>query len=331
MLETHTEKDNPDVDSSCIRHLGCLFSYLDNSVVERWNMHTAHAGATLTGIRHHHVEINGTTLHYVSAGTSGSPVLLVHGFPETWWAFHKLIPLLAAKHRVFAADLRGFGDSANGQGDYDSKTSSEDLHQLIAHLDVGPVHLTGQDISGATVFRLAATHPENVLSLTAIEMGLPGFGMEGLADVTHGGAWYIGFLAAPGVPEMLLAGRERDFLTKVAYPAMCAVPDAVTVTDLDEFVRTYSRPDGWRGAIGLYQSMLKEGLEIKALAQSHKVNAPVLTIGAGGGPFTANTMAAVTTSVHSVLLDGVGHYAAMEAPEPVAQAMEAFIESVDQQ
>jgi pimeloyl-ACP methyl ester carboxylesterase len=294
-------------------------------------MQTEHSCAALTGIRHHQAEVNGTMLHYVSAGTSGSPILLVHGFPETWWAFHKLIPLLATKHRVFAVDLRGFGDSANGQGDYDSKTSTEDLHQLIAHLDVGPIHLTGQDISGATVFRLAATHPEEVLSLTAIEMGLAGFGLEGFADVTHGGAWYIGFLAAPGVPEMLLAGREREFLTKVAYPAMCAVPNAVTVTDVEEFVRTYSRPNGWRGAVGLYQSMLQEGPEIQALAQSHKVNAPVLTIGAGGGTFTANTMAAAATTVHSVLLDGVGHYAAMEAPELIAQAIAEFIEGIDQQ
>ncbi len=294
-------------------------------------MHTPHSGATLTGIQHHQAEVNGTMLHYVSAGTSGSPILLVHGFPETWWAFHKLIPLLATKHRVFAVDLRGFGDSANGQGDYDSKTSAQDLHQLIAHLDVGPIHLTGQDISGATVFRLAATHPEDVLSLTAIEMGLAGFGLEGFADVTHGGAWYIGFLAAPGVPEMLLAGREREFLTKVAYPAMCAVPNAVTVTDVEEFVRTYSRPNGWRGAVGLYQSMLQVGPEIQALAQSHKVNAPVLTIGAGGGTFTANTMAAVATTVRSVLLDGVGHYAAMEAPKLIAQAIAEFIEGIDQQ
>ena len=234
------------------------------------------------------------------------------------------------EHRVFSVDLRGFGDSADGQGSYDSKTSAEDLHQLIAHLNVGPVHLTGQDISGAAVFRLAATHPEDVCSLTAIEMGLPGFGLEGFADVTHGGSWYIGFLAAPGVPEMLLAGREREFLTKVAYPGMCAVPDAVTEADMDEFVRTYSRPNGWRGASGLYQSMLQEGPEIQALAQSHKVSAPVLTIGAGGGTFTANTMAAAATAVHSVLLDGVGHYATMEAPESVAKAMMEFLKRIDQ-
>lgn len=205
MLSISLAKDNLAVYSPSGRQLGCR---------QGENIYTAHVGATLTDIQHHQAELNGTMLHYVSAGTSGSPILLVHGFPETWWAFHKLIPLLATKRRVFAVDLRGFGDSANGQGGYDSKTSAEDLHQLIAHLKVGPVHLTGQDISGATVFRLAATHLNDVLSLTTIEIGLPGFGLEGFADVTHGGAWYIGFLAAPGVPEMLLAGREREFLTR---------------------------------------------------------------------------------------------------------------------
>jgi pimeloyl-ACP methyl ester carboxylesterase len=165
-------------------------------------MYATPAGLTLPGITHHRVEINATTLHYVAGGTSGTPILLVHGFPETWWAFRKLIPLLAEHHRVFAVDLRGFGDSDNAPGEYDSTTSAEDLHLLIEHLNIGPVHLTGQDISGASVFRLAANHPQSVFSLTAIEMGLPGFGLETLADITHGGTWYIGVLTAPGIPEM---------------------------------------------------------------------------------------------------------------------------------
>src|ERR1700692_1350481 len=99
--------------------------------------------STVAGITHHSARVNGTELHYVAAGTSGSPILLVHGFPETWWTFRKLIPLLAAKHRVFAVDLRGFGDSANAPGDYDSKTVAKDLHPLIADLGVGPVNLPG--------------------------------------------------------------------------------------------------------------------------------------------------------------------------------------------
>ncbi|MEV5897761.1 alpha/beta fold hydrolase [Nonomuraea fuscirosea] len=287
-------------------------------------------GATLPGITHHRTEVNGTTLHYVAAGTSGSPMLLVHGFPETWWTFHKLIPLLAAAHRVFAVDLRGFGDSDNGPGEYDSATSAEDLHQLIAHLGVGPVHVTGQDISGATVFRLASTHPEDVLSLTAIEMGLAGFGLETLADVTRGGAWHIGALAAPGIPELLLARREREFLGQYAFPAMNATPGAITDADIDEFARAYARPDGWRGAIGLYRSMLREGFQIRALVESPGLRAPVLTVGAGGGPFTAHTLSQVaSTEITSVQLDGVGHYVAMEAPEALANAILGFVEGVD--
>src|ERR1700686_3981364 len=217
-------------------------------------MQVAPKGFTFPEITHHEVELNGTRLHYVSAGNHGSPVLLVHGFPETWWTFREVIPLLAASHRVFAVDLRGFGDSDNEPGDYDSKTSAEDLHLLIAHLDVGPVHLTGQDISGAIVFRLATTQPEDLLTFHAIEMGLPGFGLEMLADVTHGGAWHIGVLAAPGIPEMLLTGRERDFLAGYAYPAMSATEGAISEQDIDEFTRVYSCLNGFRRAAGLYPS-----------------------------------------------------------------------------
>jgi pimeloyl-ACP methyl ester carboxylesterase len=286
--------------------------------------------ASLDGVTHHYAKVNGTELHYAAAGNGGSPVLLVHGFPETWWTFHKLIPLLASNHRVFAVDLRGFGDSDNGPGLYDAKTSAEDLHLLIEELNVGPVHLTGQDISGATVFRLAAAHPEDVLSLTAIEMGLPGFGLEMLADVTHGGSWHIGVLAAPGIPEMLLAGREGEFLGRFAFPAMSATPGAITDTDIDEFVRTYSRPNGWRGAIGLYQSMLQEGDEIATLVADHKLSIPVLAIGAGGGKFTLATMSQVSSDqVRSVTLEGVGHYAALEAPDKVAHALLDFWNTVE--
>lgn len=285
--------------------------------------------ATVTGVTHHRVEVNGTRLHYVAAGTTGSPILLVHGFPETWWAFHKLIPLLAADHRVFAVDLRGHGDSRTADDDFTSSIAAEDLHALIDQLDVGPVHLSGQDFSGSAVFRLATSHPEDVLSLTAIEMGLPGLGLEQLADVTHGGTWHIGFLAAPGIPEMLLTGREREFLSGFAFPAMTAVEGAITDADIDEFTRSYSREDGFRGAIGLYRSILADGAEIREIAEKTPVHVPVLAVGGGGGEFTHATMSQAADSVESVVLDGVGHYVALEAPERLAAAMLDFLTRVD--
>jgi pimeloyl-ACP methyl ester carboxylesterase len=188
----------------------------------------------------------------------------------------------------------------------------------------------GQDISGATIFRLACLHPTDVRSFTAIEMGLPGFGLEALADVTHGGAWHIGVLAAPGVPEMLLAGRERELLQKHIFPTLCARPDAVSEADIAEFCRSYARADGWRGASGLYRSMLREGAEIRALAKAPGITVPVLAVGAGGGRFTVDTMSRATmTHVTSIMLEGVGHYAAMEAPESLGKAMLDFVGKID--
>lgn len=285
-------------------------------------------GATLPAVEHHRVGLNGTELHYVSAGTAGSPVVLVHGFPETWWVFHKLIPLLSAHHRVFAPDLRGFGDSATATDEHDSATAARDLSELITALGVGPVHLTGQDISGPTTFRVAAAHPGLVRSYTAIETGLPGFGLETLADVTSGGAWHIGVLAAPGIPEMLLAGRERAFLAEYALPSLSATPDAFTDQDIDELTRSYARSDAFKGAAGLYRSMLREGEEIRELA-SPPLDLPVLAVGGGSGDFTPATLRRVAEDVRSASLDGIGHYAAMEAPERLANTLLAFYREID--
>jgi len=293
-------------------------------------MDTHNTPATIAEVEHHTASVNGTTLHYVSAGATGSPILLVHGFPESWWTFHKLIPLLAKTHRVVAVDLRGFGDSDNKPGTYDSATTAEDLHQLIQTLGLGAVHLAGQDIAGGTLFRLAARHPDDVASFTGIEMGLAGFGLEGLADITHGGSWHIGVLAAPGIAQMLFRGRERDILGGWAFPSMTAVPSAISESDIDEFVRVYSRADGWRGPIGLYQSMLSEGDDLKALAATNPLTIPTLAVGGFGGTMTANTLNQVTQGeVASIQLDGIGHYVAMEAPDALAQAILSFITQVD--
>ncbi|QFZ18447.1 alpha/beta fold hydrolase [Saccharothrix syringae] len=286
--------------------------------------------ATLPEVDHHRLGLNGTELHYVTAGTAGSPVLLVHGFPETWWVFHKLIPLLSEHHRVFAVDLRGFGDSATAAPEHDSATAAEDLGELIARLDVGPVHLVGQDISGPTTFRVAADHPELVRSYTGIETALPGFGAETLADVARGGAWHIGVLAAPGIPEMLLTGRERAFLADYAIPSLAASPEAFTDTDIDELVRSYARPDAFAGAAGLYRSLLAEGDELRELAV-RKLGMPVLAVAGSSGDFTPATLRQVATTVTAVRIEGIGHYVAMEAPDRLAAALRSFYADIDRE
>jgi pimeloyl-ACP methyl ester carboxylesterase len=285
--------------------------------------------ATIPEAAHHTVPIHGNDLHFVTAGLHGTPVLLVHGFPESWWAFHKIIPMLSTDHRVVAVDLPGFGDSGTGSDVHDSRVFADALGGLIDHLGMGPVHLLGQDIGGIPTYRLAATSPHLVRSYTGIEMALPGYGLEQFADVANGGMWHVGFMATPGIPDLLLKGREREFLTGFAYPAMNGTEGAIGETDVDEFVRVLSRDRGLRGANGFYGSMLHEGAEIRSLAADRKLTMPVLAVDGGSGGITSGTLMQVASDVTTVTMGGVGHLVAMEAPRRLADEMLAFYRTTD--
>lgn len=262
-------------------------------------------------------------VHAADAGR-GSTVLLVHGFPETWWAFHALLPHLTEHHRVLAVDLPGFGES--DIAGLDSEQSAAGLADVIDRLGAGPVHLVGQDVSGAPTYRLAATRPDLVASWTAVETVLPGFGFEALADVAHGGAWYIGVLAAPDVPELLLPGRERAVLGAHVLAPQVRVP--VRDDDVEELTRTYARPGGFRGAAALYRSLLTEGPSIRALAAT-PLTMPVLTVSGSAGDAVPGSVRNVAPDLEHVALAGVGHYVALEAPEALADALLPFFASVD--
>ncbi len=110
---------------------------------------------------------------------------------------------------------------------------------------------------------------------------------------------------------------------------MSATTGAITDRDLDEFTRTYARPDGFRGAAGLYRSMLQEGEELKALVSRSKLAMPVLAVGAGTGDFTAGTLVQVADDVRRVSIEGVGHLAATEAPDELATALLDFYADLD--
>ncbi|WP_329957552.1 alpha/beta fold hydrolase [Nocardioides anomalus] len=229
---------------------------------------------------------------------------------------------------MVALDLRGFGDSAVASPGFDAASAAEDVAALLAHLDLGPVHLLGQDLSGQVVYRVAAAHPELVRSLVAVETGLPGFGAEAFADVRHGGAWYIGALVTDGVPEVLLRGREEAFLADLLYPSYGVTEPVLTAADRAELVRAYARDGGFTGAAGLYRSLLHDGDELRRLA-AHRLSAPVLAVGSAGGPFTETTLRAVADRVTGARVDGAGHYLAQEAPERLAEVLEAFLAEQD--
>ena len=151
----------------------------------------SHTGATeepmATGgtndlpVTHHTAEINGIRMHYVTAGT-GEPVVLVHGFPQTWYAWRKIIPALAARHMVIAPDLRGCGDTDRPDAAFEKRTAAEDIHQLVQHLGVGSVNLVGHDVGTMVSYAYAAAYRSEIRRLALMESALPGFGLEELYD-----------------------------------------------------------------------------------------------------------------------------------------------------
>ena len=94
---------------------------------------------------HHMATVNGIQMHYVIGG-QGDPVVLLHGWPETWYAWHHVMPALAKNYTVIAPDLRGLGDSSKPLTGYDGKTLAEDIHQLVTQLGFKTIFLVGHDI-----------------------------------------------------------------------------------------------------------------------------------------------------------------------------------------
>lgn len=118
------------------------------------------ADATQASFTHHYARLRGLVMHYVSAG-SGFPVVLLHGWPQTWFEWRHVMARLAPRYRVIAPDLRGLGDSTRPLDGYDSQTLAGDLQELLSeHLGIAAYHPAGHDWGGPTAFALAAAQAE---------------------------------------------------------------------------------------------------------------------------------------------------------------------------
>ena len=118
---------------------------------------------------HHAAFVNGQRIHYVRAG-EGEPLVLLHGWPQTWYQWRKVIPALAEHYTVIAPDLRGFGESSKPLDGYDKKTVAEDIFQLTEQLGFEFVGLVGHDLGGPTAYAFAKAHPEHVRKLALLDI-----------------------------------------------------------------------------------------------------------------------------------------------------------------
>src|ERR1700689_4690308 len=117
--------------------------------------------ASIQRVTHHTARLNGITQHWVIAG-DGPPVYLLHGFPETWFAWRKQIPVLAERYTVIAPDLRGYGDTEKPAFGYDKRTMANDLAALMDHLGHKRAAIVGHDRGARVGTRFAKDYRERI-------------------------------------------------------------------------------------------------------------------------------------------------------------------------
>jgi pimeloyl-ACP methyl ester carboxylesterase len=155
-------------------------------------------------------KVNGTTLHYVRGG-NGPAIILLHGFPADWYAYHQVMPLLAKKFTVVAVDLRGVGGSSATQGGYESPNMAEDIRQLMHQLKLEQVYVVGHDIGGMVAYAFARLYPKETRGVMILDVPLPGID-PWEESIAGPGFWHIPFHQTPNLPEQFLAGRQAVYI-----------------------------------------------------------------------------------------------------------------------
>jgi pimeloyl-ACP methyl ester carboxylesterase len=288
---------------------------------------------TISGFRSDTVAVNGVRLHYwVGGNPDGKPVLLWHGFLSTGYAWHKVAPALAeAGLAVLIPDMRGFGDSDKPAGDngYDNRALAEEFRALIGEIGFGggrKLILAGHDMGAPPALIWAADHPDELAGLVYIE------GPVMLSDVLQkiiaytpramakGSMWWWILPLAPGVPERLIVGNERAFLTWF-YEGATADPASIEPATVDEYLRTFSGRDGVIGAMGVYRAAFTSIAQTEKLTRD-KVRVPVVALGGssnGLGAKVGEMVKLVAEYVEAHTLADSGHFMPEEQPDAVVK------------
>lgn len=277
---------------------------------------------------HGRPNVNGVNIHYAMGG-SGDPVILLHGVPKTMYFWRKVIPLLTPQYTVVAVDCRGYGDSERPYGGYDTKTMAQDIVELANFLGFEKFRIVGEDWGAAIAYAVAAFHRDRVEQLVFQEMLLPGiaYGAES-ADVAGRTVqlkkedtrtmWHLNFFNVPHYPELLMAGKERQFWSFFMKREMWD-PSAATDEDINEEIKWLESPGGTHTILEVYRANELDG-EQNRPQFSQKLTIPVLAVGGEAffGEEVRYQMEPVAENVESVVIQQCGHNPSLEKPDELA-------------
>jgi pimeloyl-ACP methyl ester carboxylesterase len=210
------------------------------------------------GVRHGHADLSEVRLHYVELG-EGPLVVLLHGFPEFWYAWRFQIPALAAAgFRVVAPDLRGYNTSAKppGVGAYSISHLAGDVRDLIHERGEQRAMVVGHDWGGAVAWATAAIHPDVVQRLAILNLPHPRRMLEGLrtrAQLKR--SWYMFAFQLPWLPERVVASSRFKWLR--AGFEHDARRGRYTVSDIELYVQAWSEPGALTAMLNYYRAMFR--------------------------------------------------------------------------
>jgi pimeloyl-ACP methyl ester carboxylesterase len=273
-----------------------------------------------------YIDTGGLRQHVVTGG-DGPPLLLVHGWPQTWYAWRLVMPALARDFQVIVPDQRGTGLSGQPKDGYDTGTLAGDLGALMDALGHERFAVAGHDTGMWIGYALAADHPGRVARLAVAETPLPGVSPSPpLFTNAHlnNALWHFTFNRLAAVNDQLVTGREEvyfgwQFATKTARP----LPDYA----VRHYIGTLAAsPDALHASFAIYRA-----LDV-TIAQNQQRTTQPLTIpvlGIGGahslGDQVAATMKLAATDVQTLVIPGCAHHPAEETPGETLTALTAFL------
>src|SRR4029453_6218934 len=192
---------------------------------------------------HHTATVNGIQFHYVIGG-KGEPLVLLHGYPQSWYEWRYIMPALAKKYTVVAPDLRGFCEFLKPMDGDDGKNIAEDIYQLMNQLGFNKIFLAAHDVGSQPAFSYTAEHPNNVRKLVIMDFPYPGFLPPAFGQ---NGPWWFSFYQTHDIPEALIQGKEREYIS-MFMRGLVFNPAAITEKDIDVWTSHLVAPGGLRGS-----------------------------------------------------------------------------------
>jgi pimeloyl-ACP methyl ester carboxylesterase len=284
----------------------------------------------LNGFAHRFIEAGGPRLHVVDGGRPDGPtVVLLAGFPQTWYAWRKVMPLLAGRFRVIAIDLPGQGHSDRPAGPYDTHTVADSVHAATAGLGVSRYWLAAHDVGAWVAFSLALNHEDQLLGVALLDAGIPGITLPETIPTDPDRAWktwHFAFHLVPDLPEQLLAGRERDyvgwFLKRKALS-----PDTFSEAEIGRYAGEIARDGGLRASLAYYRDAASSARKNHSSLRRRRLSVPVLGVSSDHGsiPDMAASISPYAENVTGVVISGAGHFIPDEQPAALARALVDFM------